>query len=94
MIIEILIKIADFVITPILAIIGQIFETLQINTILNPIAETIEFLLSSTQALMWLFFDLTTLKFLLKAVIAVESGFLIYRIIMWAIKKIPKFNVQ
>lgn len=92
--ITLLLQLADYIITPLLTIIGTIFEKLNIDEIMDPIIDGFDLLFNNTKGLLWLAFDLEMLRYLLLAVLGVETAFTLYKLTMWCIKKIPKFNVS
>ena len=51
-------------------------------------------LFSGTVNLLWLFMDLEFTAWLLGVVIAIEAGLMIYKVVMWIIKKIPFINIH
>lgn len=57
------------------------------------ISKALEFMLSGLNIL-GNYFDLNYLLMLFGIVIAVEAGILIYKIVMWVIKKIPMLGID
>lgn len=94
MLIELLLNLADYIITPLLDIIGAIFNTLNVNEIIEPIGDGLNLLFENIGSLMWLVCDLVYLRKILGLVLTIETTFTIYRITMWALKKIPKMSIQ
>ncbi len=58
------------------------------------IKEVVDTIFQFGGGLIGLFFDFGILNIVLNIIITVEIGFELYRITMWAIRKIPKFNVS
>lgn len=94
MLITILLKLSEFIINPILNIVSKIFNTIGLDTILEKIQEVTDIIFEFGGGLIGLFFDFGILNIILNIVITIEIGFELYRITIWAIKKIPKFNVS
>ena len=94
MLIELLLNLADYIITPLLNIIGTILEITNINVILDPIKEGFDMIFSAASSLIWLCFDMQFLRIILGMVLTIEISFSLYRITMWALKKIPKMNIS
>lgn len=75
-------------------IVSKIFSTIGLDTIMLKIKEVIDIIFQFGGGLIGLFFDFGILNIVLNIIITVEIGFELYRITMWAIRKIPKFNVS
>ena len=94
MLIELLLNLADYIITPLLNIIGTILEITNINVILDPIKQGFDMIFLAAADLIWLCFDMQFLRIILGMVLSIEMAFSLYRITMWALKKIPKMNIS
>lgn len=94
MLIELLLTLADYIITPLLNILGAILEITNIDIILEPISKGINKIFEVSAGLIWLVCDIGFLFDVLKIVLAIETGFALYRITMWALKKIPVMSIK
>lgn len=94
MLIELLLNLADYIITPLLNIIGTILEITNLNIILDPIRDGFDMIFSAASGLIWLCFDMQFLRVILGMVLTIETAFSLYRITMWALKKIPKMSIS
>lgn len=94
MLIELLLNLSDFIITPLLNILGTIFEITNIDIILKPISTGINKIFEMSAGLIWLVCDVGFLFDVLKIVLAIETGFALYKTTMWAIKKIPMMSIK
>ncbi len=92
--ITILLKLSEFIINPLLNITSKIFATIGLDDIMLKIKEVTDIIFQFGGGLIGLFFDFGILNTVLNIVITVEIGYELYKITMWAIKKIPKFNVS
>lgn len=73
---------------------SKIFNTIGLDTIMLKIKEVIDIIFQFGGGLIGLFFDFGILNIVLNIIITIEIGFELYKITMWAIRKIPKFNVS
>lgn len=73
---------------------SKIFNTIGLDTILQKIQEVTDIIFEFGGGLIGLFFDFGILNIVLNIVITIEIGYELYKITMWAIRKIPKFNVS
>lgn len=65
-----------------------------LDVVITKIKEVIDIIFQFGGGLIGLFFDFGILNIVLNIIITIEIGFELYRITIWAIKKIPKFNVS
>lgn len=65
-----------------------------LDVVITKIKEVIDIIFQFGGGLIGLFFDFGILNIVLNIIITIEIGFELYKITMWAIKKIPKFNVS
>lgn len=65
-----------------------------LDVVITKIKEVIDIIFQFGGGLIGLFFDFGILNTVLNIVITVEIGYELYKITMWALKKIPKFNVS
>lgn len=94
MLIQLLLTLADYIITPLLNILGTVLEITNINIILNPITTGINKIFEMSAGLIWLVCDVGFLFDVLTIVLTIETGFALYRITMWALKKIPIMSIK
>lgn len=65
-----------------------------LDVVITKIKEVIDIIFQFGGGLIGLFFDFGILNIVLNIIITIEIGFELYKITMWAIRKIPKFNVS
>ena len=65
-----------------------------LDVVITKIKEVIDIIFQFGGGLIGLFFDFGILNIVLNIIITIEIGFELYRMTIWAIKKIPKFNVS
>ena len=73
---------------------GTVFNLAGIDRVMEEIQPFTDMLFSGTVNLLWLFMDLEFTAWLLGIVITIEAGLMIYKVVMWIIKKIPFINIH
>lgn len=73
---------------------GTVFNLTGVDRVMAEIEPFTNMLFSGTVNLLWLFMDLEFTAWLLGIVIAIEAGLMIYKVVMWIIKKIPFINIH
>ena len=78
------------IVEPIAAILGQFFQITGIENLLEDYIEPyLNLIIVEGTKLLYPFVDFQLISDLLKIVVIIEAGMHTYKIIMWALKKIP-----
>lgn len=75
-------------------ILGKAFEVTGISKVVEAITPFLDTVFKGGSQILWLALDLEFTKYILAIVLGIETGLMVYKIIMWIIKKVPFLSMQ